>query len=89
MLLARELRVARNPVLAAPQILGQGPIIPPFEPRYMPVPPSPLCGWGSFAQAPGPSQDPGYALGTLGSVGPSLSPFVDDDDSDDDDDDID
>ena len=49
--------LARIPVLATPQILGRGPIFPPFEPWYMPVPPSPPGSWGSFAHALGPSQD--------------------------------
>ena len=61
MLLAGELGAARIPVSAAPQILGQGPIIPQFEPGYMLVPPGPPGSWGSFAQALGPSQDPRYA----------------------------
>ena len=89
MLLARELRVACIPVLATPQILGRGPIIPPFEPGCMPIPPGPPSGQGSFAQALGPSQDPGYAPGTLSGAGPSIGPFVGNDDSGDDDDDTD
>ena len=84
MLLARELRATCILVLAASQILGQGPIISLFELGYVPVPPGLLCGWGSFAQALGPSQDLGYASGTSGGAGPSTGPFVGDDDSDDD-----
>ena len=49
------------------------------------VPPGPPGSWGSFAQAPGPSQDLGYITGTSGSAGPSIGPFVGDDDDDDDD----
>nr|POF10703.1 hypothetical protein CFP56_46138 [Quercus suber] len=81
-LLTFELRVARLPVLAAPQIPSQGPIIPPFELMFMPVPLGPLGGWGSFAQAPGSSQGLGYTLGTSGSAGPSTNPFVGSDDND-------
>ena len=55
MLLAGELRAAHLPVPATPYILGRGPIIPPFEPLFMLVPPGPPSNWGSFAQAPGPS----------------------------------
>ena len=84
MLLARELRATCILVLAASQILGQGPIISLFELGYVPVPPGLPCGWGSFAQALGPSQDLGYASGTSGGAGPSTGPFVGDDDSDDD-----
>nr|POF09304.1 hypothetical protein CFP56_28248 [Quercus suber] len=63
-----------------------GAIIPPHEFGYMPLPPSPPGGWGSFAQAQGPSQDPGYTPETSGGVGPSTSPFVGENDDDDDDD---
>ena len=47
--------MAYLPIPTALEIPSRGPIIPPFEPRYMPVPPSPPGGWGSFAQAPRPS----------------------------------
>ena len=83
MLLARELRVAYLPIETAPEILGQGPIIPPFEQRYMPVPPGPSDGQGSFAQALGPSYGPGYAPTTLDGTVPSTGPFAGGDDSDD------
>ena len=53
----------------------------------MPVPPSPPGSWGSFAQAPGPSQDLRYAPDTSSNACPSTNPFAGDDDSDDDDDD--
>ena len=86
MLLAGELRATCILVLAAPQILGQGPIISLFELGYVPVPPGLLGGWGSFAQALGPFQDLGYASGISGGASPSTGPFVGDDDSDDDDD---
>ena len=42
----------------------------------MPIPLGPPGGWGSFAQALGPSQDPGYASSTSGGAGPSTGPFV-------------
>ena len=77
--------MAHNPVLAAPQILGRGPIIPSFKPRYVLVPSSLPGSWGSFTQALGLSQDLGYALGTSGSASPSIGPFAgnnDDDDAD-------
>ena len=45
MLLAGELRATCILVLAAPQILGQGPIISLFELGYVPVPPGLLGGW--------------------------------------------
>ena len=80
MLLVGKLRVAHIPVPVAPQIPGRGPIIPSFKPDYMPVPSGPLGGWGSFSQALGPSQDPGYTSGTSGGTGPSIGPFVGDDD---------
>ena len=51
----------------------------------MPVLPGPPGSWGSFTQAPGPSQDPGYTPGTSGGAGPSTSPFAGDDDDDNDD----
>ena len=70
-------------VLAAPEIPGRGSIIPSFEQRYMLVPPSPLGGWCSFAQAPGPSQGLGYAPGISDSAGPSIGPFASSNDSDD------
>ena len=70
-------------VLAAREIPGRGSIIPSFEQRYMLVPPSPQGGWCSFAQAPGPSQGPGYAPDTLDGAGPSIGPFAGSDDSDD------
>ena len=73
------------PVPPFPQIPGRGPIIPPFEPGYIPVPPGLPGSWGSFAQVPGPSQDPGYAPSTLGGAGLSTGPFAGDDDDDDDD----
>ena len=50
----------------------------------MPIPQGPLSGWGSFAQAPGPFQDPGYAPDTSDSAGPFTDPFAGDDDNDDD-----
>ena len=87
MILVEELRVARIPVPPSPQILGRGPIIPPYKNGYMSAPPGSSSGWNSFNQAPRPSQDLGYAPGTLGSVGPSISPFADDNDNDDDEDD--
>ena len=68
-------------VLAAPEIPGRGSIIPSFEQRYMLVPPSPRGGWCSFAQAPGPSQGPRYALGTSDGAGPSIAGSNDSDDS--------
>ena len=40
MILTGELQAARILVLPSPQILGRGPIVPPYEPGYMPVPPS-------------------------------------------------
>ena len=49
----------------------------------MPVPRGPLGGWGSFAQAQGPSQDIGYAINTSGGTGPSTGPFAGDNDDDD------
>nr|POF02746.1 hypothetical protein CFP56_04979 [Quercus suber] len=58
MLLAGDLRVACIPIPTAPRIPGWGLIIPPFKPRYMPIPPGLLGSWGSFAQVLGPSQDP-------------------------------
>ena len=72
--------------MAITQIPSREPIIPPFKAGYMPVPPGPPSGWGSFAQASGPSQDLGYALDTSISAGPSTDPFASNDDSDDDDD---
>ena len=39
-LLMGELRVARLPVSTAPEIPNRGSIIPPFEHKYMTVPPS-------------------------------------------------
>ena len=45
MLLIRELRAAHIPILAAPEIPGRGPIIPPFEQRYILVPPGLPGGW--------------------------------------------
>ena len=39
-LLMGELRAARLPVLTAPKIPNRGSIIPPFEHKYMSVPPS-------------------------------------------------
>ena len=68
-----ELRAARILVLPLPHILGRGPIVPPYEPRYMPTPLCPLGGWESFAQTQGPSQDLGYILDTSGGVGPSTN----------------
>ena len=41
-----------------------------------------LGGWGSFAQVPGPSQGPRYALGTSGGTGPSTDLFAGGDDGD-------
>ena len=38
MLLVGELQAACLPVSAAPEIPGQRPIIPLFEPRFMPAP---------------------------------------------------
>ena len=55
----------------------------------MPAPLGLPGGWDSFAQTQGPPQDPVYIPGTLGGVGPSIGPFIDDDDDDDDDDDTD
>ena len=77
--------MARIFVSPSPQIPSQGPIIPQYEPKYMPALLGPLGGWDFFAQAPGPSQDLGYVTGTSGSAGPSIGPFVGDDDDDDDD----
>ena len=83
MLLAGELRVARLPISAALEIPSQGPIIRPFRQRYIPIPLGLSSSWGSFAQAPGTSQGPGYTPGTLDGVGPSTGPFAGSDDSDD------
>ena len=44
MILVGELQGARIPVLVAPQISNRGPIIPLFDPGYMPIPPGPLGG---------------------------------------------
>ena len=77
MVLTGELQMAHIPILSPPQIPGWGPIIPSHKPGYMPLPPGPLGSWGSFTQAPGPSQDPGYTPGTSSGAG-------DDDDDDDD-----
>ena len=74
--------MAHLPVLAASKIFGRRPIIPPFEPKYMPVPLSPLSSWGSLAQALGPSQVLGYAPDISGRVVPSTSLFAGGDDSD-------
>ena len=46
------------------------------------VPPGPPGSWGSFAQAPGPSQDLRYAPDTSSNACPSTNPFAGDDDSD-------
>ena len=62
MLLAGELRTTCILLLPSPQIPGRRPIIPPHEPAYMPVPLGLLGGWGSFAEALGPSQDLRYTL---------------------------
>ena len=54
----------------------------------MPVPLGPPGGWGSFAQALGPFQDPRYTPGTSSDAGPYTGPFAgnNDDDNDEDDD---
>ena len=75
--------MAYLPIPTTLEIPSRGPIIPPFEPRYMPVPPSPPGGWGSFAQAPRPSQGPGYTHDSSDDAGPSNGPFVNDDGGDD------
>ena len=49
MLLVGELQVACIPISDAPEIQGRRPIIPPFEQRYMLIPPGPPSSWGSFA----------------------------------------
>ena len=48
----------------------------------MPTPLGPLGGWGSFAQAPRPSEDPRYTLGTSGGASPSTDHFASDNDED-------
>ena len=77
---------ARVHVLPLSRIPHQGPIIPPYKPGYMPAPPGPSGGWGSFAQTQGPSQDPRYTPGALGGADPSTNLFIGDDDDDDNDD---
>ena len=84
MLLVGELQAACLPVSAAPEIPGQRPIIPLFEPRFMPVPRGLQGGWDSFTWVSRPSQDLGYAPDTLDNAGPSIDPLAGDDDSDDD-----
>ena len=83
MVLIGELWAALIQVLTLPHIFGRDPIIPPYEPEYMPVPPGLPGGWGSFAQTSRPSQDPSYASDTLNRVGPSTSPFAGDGGDDD------
>ena len=85
MILAGELRAARIPIPPSPQIPSRGPIIPPYEPGNMPIPPGPPGGLSSFVQTSGPSSDPRYAPSTSGDAGPSISPFVVNDDDDDND----
>ena len=68
--------MARIAVLPLPHIPSQGPIVPPYEPRYMLASLCPPGGWGFFAQTQGPSQDLGYILDTSGGVGPSTNSFA-------------
>ena len=65
-----------------PRISGRGPIVPPYEPRYMLVPSGPTGGWGPYAQTQGPSQDLGYTPGALNEASPSTCPFTGDDNDD-------
>ena len=84
MILIGKLWAARIHVPPPPHILGQGPIVPPYELGYMPAPPGLLGYWGSFAQTQGPSQDPRYTPGASGGAGPSTNSLVGDGDDDDD-----
>lgn len=83
MLLVGYLQATCLPIPAAPKIPSQGPIIPPFGQRYVPVLPGPPGNWGSFAQALEPSQGLGYTPGTSNGVGPFTSHFAGGDDRDD------
>ena len=83
MVLIGELRVARGRISPLLRILSRGPIIPPYEPGYMPVHLGPVGGWGPFAQTQGPSQDRGYIPGASGRASPSTSLLNGNDDDDD------
>nr|POE58453.1 hypothetical protein CFP56_53859 [Quercus suber] len=87
MVLIGELQVARGHIPCPPHIPGQGPIIPPYKPRYMPIPLSPTGNWGSFALGLWPPQDLGYTPGTSDRAGPSTNPLASDGDDDGGDDD--
>ena len=89
MLLVGEFGAARIPISAAPQILGQGPIIPQFEPGYMLVPPGPPGQLGFFCSSSGAFPGSWVRSGTSSGAGPSTGPFAGNYDDDDDDDDTD
>ena len=75
--------MGRGLIPPLPHILSWGPIIPPYGPEYMPVPPSLAGGWGFYAQIQGPSQDLRYTPGASSGTGPSTDPFTSDDNDDD------
>ena len=83
MVLIGELQVAHIHVLPSPYSPDRGPIIPPYEPEYMPAPLGPPGGLDFFAQTQGPSQDPRYSPGTSGRMGPSTGSLTGDGDDDD------
>ena len=83
MVLIGELQVGRGLIPPLPHIPSWGPIIPPYDPEYMLVPPSLAGGWGLYAQIQGPSQDLRYTPGASSGTGPSTDPFTSNDDDDD------
>lgn len=73
--------MARGHILPPPHIPSRGPIVPPYELRYMLVPSGLVGNSGPYAQAQGPSQDLVYTPCASSGVGPTTGPFTSNDDN--------